>query len=277
MTKPSLSVPLAALALAAAGLLYAAETAPQKPDKVGYKDTPMLPGDKWHVHDSDRPQPPAVAPGTSSTQAVPGKPPSDAVVLFDGTDLSKWKDAAGGPVRWKLENGYMEIAPGTGDIETKDAFGDCQLHVEWATPNPPVGGLYDRGNSGVFLFGLYEIQVFESYQGGIYADGQAAAVYGQFPPLVNACRKPGDWQTFDILFTAPRFKDGKLDAPAYLTMLHNGVLVHNHVALLGATGHRILAKYAPHGPKGPIRLQAHGNPVRYRDIWVRELKDYDQP
>ena len=244
-------------------------------EKIGYRDTPMLPGGQWHVHDSERPQPQAVTPATESSPAAPGQAPSDAIILFDGTDLSKWRTAKGENACWKVENGVAQ-ANGTGDIFSREEFGDCQVHVEWATPNPPQGDIMNRGNSGVFLMGLYEIQVFESYHGGIYADGQAAAVYGQYPPLVNATRKPGEWQTYDIIFTTPRFKAGKLETPAYVTVFHNGVAVHNHVALLGPTGHRILAKETPHPERGPLGLQDHNNPVRFRNVWVRPLKGYDE-
>ena len=248
--------------------------------KIGYKDTPMLPGGKWHVHDCDRPQPQEVNPGTPSTLEAPGQPPSDAIILFDGTNLSKWRTAENEPPGWIVEHGYAMVPPhgakAGGDIYTKDEFGDCQIHAEWATPEPPQGDIMNRGNSGVFLFGKFEVQVFESYHSGIYADGQAAAIYGQYPPLVNACRKPGEWQTYDIVCTAPRFEDGKLVTPAYATVFHNGVCVHNHVAIMGATGHRILPKYTPQSTRGPLELQAHGNPVRFRNVWVRELKDYDQ-
>jgi len=247
---------------------------------IGYTDTPMLPGGKWHVHDSGRPQPRAVEPGTCSTQESVGRPPSDALVLFDGAGLSMWQTEKGQPPAWIVENRILQVpdigTPNGGDIYTRDSFGDCQLHIEWAAPDPPTGEIMNRGNSGVFFFGLYELQVFDSYRGGIYADGQAAAVYGQYPPLVNASRRPGEWQTFDVLFTAPRFKDGTLEMPACMTVMHNGIAAHNHVALLGATGHRILPKYSPHGPKGPLMLQAHGNPVRYRNIWIRQLKGYDE-
>ena len=244
--------------------------------KLGYTDTPMQPNGKWRVHDGTRPQPPIVTPGTPSTQEIPGRPPSDAVVLFNGNDLARWQSDGGKPSACKIENGIMVITGGS--AVSRDFFGDCQLHLEFASPNPPQGEDQARGNSGVMMFGRYEIQVLDSYQNLTYPDGQAAAVYGQTPPLVNASRKPGDWQTYDLIFTAPRFKqDGSLEAPAYLTMLHNGVLVHNHTAILGSVAFRSLAKYEPHDPKGPIVLQDHGNPVRFRNIWVRELKSYDQP
>jgi hypothetical protein len=252
--------------IAAASLVIGQETA--RP-KLGYKDTPMLPGGKWHVHDGDRPQPPVVT-------AEPGAPPSDAVVLFDGTDLSHWRSDRGGPAKWKVEDGAMVIAPGTGSILSADEFGDCQLHIEWAAPDPPKGRDQGRGNSGVMLFGRYEIQVLDSFDNLTYPDGQAAAIYGQFPPLVNAARRPGQWQTYDILFTAPRFRpDGSLESPAYATVLHNGVVVHNHTALIGPMTFRGLPKYVAHGPKGPILLQDHGDPVRYRNIWVRPIGAYD--
>jgi hypothetical protein len=245
--------------------------------QLGYTDTPFLPGGKWRVHDGTRPQPKAIDPGTFSTQDTPGRPPSDAVILFDGKDLSHWR-GDNGPAQWKVENGYMEVKPGTGNITSREEFGDCQLHVEWAAPNPPTGTDQMRGNSGVFLMGRYEVQVLDSYNAKTYPDGQAAAIYGQYPPLVNACRKPGEWQTYDIIFTAPRFSsDGKLVTPAYETVLHNGVVVHNHTEVLGPMAFRALPHYTPHPPKGPISLQDHGCLVRYRNIWVRELKGYDQP
>lgn len=244
---------------------------------LGYSDTPLLPGGKWRVHDGERPQPKVVDPGTASSQDAPGKPPSDAVVLFDGKDLSHWRDSSGNPSKWKVENGAMVSQAGAGQIISRGEFGDCQLHVEFATPSEVKGDSQGRGNSGVFLFNRYEIQVLDSYQNPTYPDGQAAAIYGQYPPLVNASRKPGEWQTYDILFTAPRFKGSELVSPAYATVLHNGVAVHNHVKLLGPMAHRQSPKYTPHGEKGPIGFQDHGNPVRFRNIWVRELKDYDQP
>lgn len=247
---------------------------------VGYTDTPLLPYGKWRVHDPDRPQPRVVTPGTCSTQETPGRPPSDAIVLFDGTDLSKWRTQDGKPSVWKVENGAMIVSSGgnTNGVDnwTKDEFGDCQLHVEFATPNPPKGDSQGRGNSGVFFFGRYEFQVLDCYQNRTYADGGAASLYGQYPPLVNASRPPGEWQTYDIVFTAPRFKDGKLASPALITAFHNGVLVQLQTPYMGASGHRSLANYSAHGPKGPIKLQDHHDPVRYRNIWVREIKGHDE-
>lgn len=244
--------------------------------KPGYKDTPMLPGGKWHVHDSDRPHPPIVTPGTSSTPDTPGKAPSDAIVLFDGTDLSRWRTGDGKASGWVVADGAMQVppakTPGGGDIWTKDEFGDCQLHIEWATQNPPRGKSQERGNSGIFMFGKYELQVLDNFQNPTYADGQAGSVYGEAPPQVNASRPPGEWQSYDIIFTAPVFKDDKLESPAYVTILHNGVLVQNHTEIFGPTGHRSLQSYKPHAAKGPIKLQDHGNPTRYRNIWIRPLR-----
>lgn len=245
---------------------------------IGYDDTPFLPGSKWRVHDGKRPQPRVVTPGTFSTQDQPGIPPSDAIVLFDGKDASKWIGRDGGPIKWKIEDGAMEVVPGTGDIQTKDHFGDCQLHVEWAAPSIVKGEGQGRGNSGVFLMGLYEIQVLDCYNNITYPDGTTAAIYGQYPPLVNACRKPGEWQTYDIFFVAHRFDGDKLVSPAYVTVVHNGILVHHYQALLGPTGHRNLPSYSsPLPPVGPLRLQDHGDLVRYRNIWIRILKGYDEP
>lgn len=265
---------LGGLALAATSVLAILQDKP----RLGYKDTPMLPGGKWHVHDGDRPQPPVVVPGTASTQEKPGTPPSDAVVLFDGTDLARWRGRSGGPAGWTVQDGALVTKPGAGEILSRDEFGDCQLHIEWAAPSPPKGRDQGRGNSGVMFFGRYEIQVLDNFENLTYADGQAGAVYGQTPPLVNASRKPGEWQTYDIAFTAPRFKeDGNVATPAYVTLLHNGVLAQNHTPLLGPMAFRALPRYQKHGPKGPILLQDHGNPVRFRNIWVRELKDVETP
>lgn len=247
---------------------YAAETG-----HPGYQDTPMLPGNKWHVHDSARPEAPVVTPGTFSTQDAPGKPPSDATVLFDGTHLDHWVyDKDGSPANWKVENGYMEVRGG--GIHTKDKFGDCQIHVEWFEPTTVHGTSQERGNSGVFPMGQYELQVLDSYNNPTYADGAAGGIYGQYPPQVNPILPAGQWQVYDIIWEAPRFQpDGKLISPAYETVFFNGVLVHNHTALLGATGHRTLAQYHPGDPTGPLGLQDHGNPVHYRNIWVRPIKN----
>jgi len=226
--------------------------------------------DKWAVHDPGRPLPPVVKPGPPG-QPVP--PPSDAIVLFDGQDLGKWGDAKGGPANWKVENGYMEVVAKAGAIRTKTGFGDCQLHVEWATPGVVSGEGQERGNSGVFLMDLYEVQVLDSYDNVTYADGMAASVYGQYPPLVNACRKPGEWQSYDIVFRRPRFdSEGKLLDPARMTVLHNGVLVHDNVELAGPTAHKARPPYKAHSEKLPLSLQDHGNPVRYRNIWLRPLE-----
>jgi hypothetical protein len=228
---------------------------------------------KWRIHDPDRPVPPVIDPGTASTQESPGRAPSDAVVLFDGKDLSKWASTDGSAAKWKVENGYFEVVPKTGYIHTREAFGDCQLHVEFAEPTPPHGESQERGNSGVFLQGLYEIQVLDSYENKTYADGQAAAVYGQYPPLVNASRPPGEWQTYDIVFRGPRFDAaGKLARPARFTVFHNGVLVQDNVELTGPTADGKRPPYKPTPEKLPLALQDHGNPVRYRNIWLRELK-----
>jgi hypothetical protein len=265
-------VATAAAALAANTSLKARATDGQVPKgKLGYEDTPMLPGGKWRVHDGTRPQPPAI-----ETAETPGAPPADAQVLFNGTDLSRWQNRKGEPAGWKIDQGAMVVVAKAGDIQTKEEFGDVQLHVEWATPSVVSGEGQDRGNSGVFLMGRYEVQVLDSYRSQTYPDGQASAIYGQFPPLVNASRAPGAWQTYDILFTAPRFENGTVTTPAYLTVFHNGVAVHNHAALIGTTLHKVVGKYEPHAERGPIRLQDHGNPVRYRNIWVRELGGYDR-
>ena len=230
--------------------------------------------EKWGPNDRSRPEPPIITPGTASTQAVPGKPPSDAIVLFNGKDLSNWESAKGGPADWTVGNGYFATVPKTGDIRTKAAYGDCQLHVEWSAPNPPHGVDQDRGNSGVYVQSLYEIQVLDSYNNVTYADGEAAAVYGQYPPLVNAARRPGEWQTYDIVFHGPRFDaSGKLLRPAIVTAFFNGVLVQDHVELTGPTANHERPPYTPTPEKLPLLLQDHNHPVRYRNLWIRELKE----
>ena len=251
--------------LLALPLIAAAADAPAV--RPGYTNTPVLPNQPWHVHDPARPYPPVVTPGDGC-----GTPPSDAVVLFNGQNLEHWRNDKGEPGRWKIENGYMEVTPKTGTLSSRDEFGSCQLHIEWASPAEVRGDSQGRGNSGIFLMGFYEIQVLDSYNNPTYADGQAASIYGQFPPLVNAVRKPGEWQSYDIFFEAPVFAaDGKLEKPAYVTVVHNGVLVQNHQEILGRGTHQRVATYQPHGPKGPLSLQDHGNPVRYRNIWFRPL------
>ena len=196
----------------------------------------------------------------------PGGSPSDAVVLFDGKDLSAWEGAD----NWLVADG-IATANG-GSISTRQAFGDCQAHVEWASPAEVSGEGQGRGNSGFYLQGLYEVQVLDSFDNVTYFDGQAGAIYKQSPPLVNACRKPGEWQTYDIIFRAPRFNaDGQVVEPAYVTVLHNGVLIQNHFALEGATSWDSAPAYAAHPDKLPISIQDHGNPVRFRNIWVRDL------
>ena len=232
---------------------------------IGYKDTPVLPWCGFHVHDPDRPAPPKVTPGSPGTNEKAGNAPSDAIVLFDGGDLSKWK-----PSDWKIEN--RELVAVSGNLTTNQAFGDCQLYLEWQVPDPPQGRMFDHGNNGVLLMGLFEIQIFDSYTDKLYPDGQAASVYGQIPPMVNACRKPGQWQSYDIVFFAPVFKNGKLERPARVTVLHNGLLVHHNQEIYGPTGHRILPKYdKPIPDKLPLSLSAHNNPVRFRNIWLRPL------
>ena len=229
---------------------------------------------RWKPNDPDRPNPPVIEPATASTQETPGHAPSDAVVLFDGKDLSQWLSEGNQPAKWKVADGYFEVVPKAGVIHTRQPFGDCQLHVEFSEPTPPQGGSQERGNSGVFLHGQYEVQVLDSYQNKTYADGQVSAIYAQFPPQVNAARPPGQWQTYDIIFHGPRFdKDGKVLRPARITVLLNGVLTQDNVELSGPTGHHVRPPYKPGPDKLPLTLQDHGNPVRYRNIWIRELKE----
>lgn len=237
----------------------------------GYDDTPLLPGGKWHVHDGNRPQPRIVTPGTT-----PGAAPSDAIVLFDGTDLSGWTSVkTRGEAEWEIIGDTMRVKPGTGDIRTKERFGDCQLHVEFSCPAEIKGEGQGRGNSGVFLMDIYEVQVLDGYENPTYADGITASLYGEYPPLVNSCVKPGDWHTYDILWTAPRFEGVELISPAYLTVIHNGVVVHNHVEVMSPTGHRDVYSYKAHAPTGPLKLQDHGDLVSFRNIWYRPIGNYD--
>ena len=212
-------------------------------------------------------EPPIVTPGKTS-----GDPPSDAIVLFVGRDLSHWRAQSGGPAKWIVRDGYVEVAPGTGDIVTTDKFGDVQLHIEWATPAVPKGEGQERGNSGVFLMERYEIQVLDSYDNKTYYHGQAGSVYKQYAPLVNASRKPGEWQTYDILFHAPKFDEqGKVIDRARVTVIHNGALIQNNAEIYGLTYNDRPALYIAHSPQESLRLQDHENPVRYRNIWIRRL------
>ncbi len=272
---------LCASVIVLSGLLISAAKS-DKEAPVGYKNTPFLPDGKWRVHDINRPQPPVVKPGEST-----GKAPSDGVVLFNGTDLSQWlgRDKAKGKgknkkpgkireARWKVKDGYME-ANGTGSIWTKEAFGSCQLHVEWAAPEKVVGSSQKRGNSGIFLMKLYEVQILDSYNNRTYADGSAGSIYAQRPPLVNASRAPGKWQTYDIIFEAPLFKGNKLVTPAFITLIYNGIVVQHRTELLGRATHKKLSSYKPHPEKMPLQLQDHKNPIRFRNIWIRPFKPYD--
>ncbi len=228
---------------------------------------------RWKAHDAERPKPAVITPGTSATQ-----PPSDAVVLFDGSGLREWTSTNGGAPGWTVRDGYMETAPGAGAIKTRPGFGDAQIHIEFATPSRVEGSGQGRGNSGVIIMGLYEVQVLDSYGNQTYADGQAAAVYGQYPPLVNASRGPGEWQTYDIIFRRPRFlPNGALRMPARMTVYHNGVLVQDHVELWGPTDWLQHRQYRAHEDALPLVLQDHANAVRYRNIWLRQLPEPQQP
>ena len=268
------------LSLTVAGMVHAAD---KKKPNWGYSDTPELPSG-WRVHDIDRPQPTVVTPGETLCA-----PPSDAIVLFDGADASAWTGSVQkdpkkkkynpeGEMRWKVENGNLVCTP-SGSIKTKQLFGDCQFHIEWQTANPREGDSQSSGNSGIFMMGRYETQVLDNYENRTYADGMAGCVYGQTPPLVNASKKPGEWQVYDIIFQAPRFEGDKLLSPAYVTVVLNGILVQHKTEILGPTSHKKLPVYKAHG-KSPISLQDHNNDTRYRNIWIRELdllKDTRKP
>jgi hypothetical protein len=263
-TKPS-SVALLTLSLTAAAALA---------DGAFYGDPPDE-THPWAIHDMNRPQPPVVTPGTFSTPEQPGKPPSDAIILFDGTaaSLAKWEadKKESEPTKWIVKDGAMQCVPGSGYVRTKDQWGDCQLHVEWAAPSKPEGNSQGRGNSGIFPMGQVEVQVLDNYNNPTYPDGFAGSVYGVNPPHANALRAPGEWQIYDIIFRRPVFKDGKLADPGRMTVMENGVVVQDSTPLEGGGGHMARSKEHPFPEKGPLKLQDHGNPVRYRNIWYRPL------
>ena len=243
--------------VAAAELVYAKDGS----GVFGYKDTPKLPWCEWLVHDCDRPAPKRINPGPAQP---PLPAPADAIVLFDGKDLSQWQST-----QWKVEDGC--IVAGDGSFRSKASFGSCQIHVEWMAPKDFKGPWENRGNNGVMLMGLYEIQIFDSFNEKLYPDGQAAAIYGQTPPLVNVTRPPGEWQSFDIIFTAPIFEGEKLVRAPRVTMFHNGVLVHLNEEIHGEVWHRVLPVFRRKMNQGPLAFGGHGCPVRFRDIWVRPL------
>ena len=227
---------------------------------------------KWGVNDPERPLPPVVNPGPVKP---PVPPPKGALVLFDGTDLSFWTNNKGFPAAWTVRDGYMEVGKKAGSIRTNQRFGDCLLHIEWAAPTVVSGNSQGRGNSGVYMMGKYEVQVLDSFDNPTYADGMAAAIYGEYPPRVNACRPPGEWQTYDITFSRPRFDaSSNLSQPATMTVYHNDILVHDNVVLTGPTpsGQKTRPPYDRHPDRLPIMLQDHGNPVRFRNIWIQDLE-----
>jgi len=243
---------------------------------IGFTKLAEIPGTPWRIHDAARPHPRVITPG-----AAPGGAPSDAIVLFDGKDLSKWAHSRNGQVsdaKWPVKEGYFETGAGSGSIVTREKFGDVQLHLEFATPSPGKGASQDRGNSGVIFMGRYEVQVLDSFENVTYADGQAAAIYGEYPPLVNAARRPGEWQTYDIVFEAPRFNGAMVVSPAYVTVFWNGVLVQHRRPIMGSTSATTTVhQYTPHDPELPLTLQDHSHPVHYRNIWIRRVAGYDVP
>lgn len=211
-------------------------------------------------------------PAVVTSGSAVGEAPSDAIVLFDGHDLDQWEMAkGGGPAEWTVADGYFTVKPGTGTIQTKQSFGDCQLHIEWRTPEPATGNGQNRGNSGIFLQSQYELQVLDSYKSKTYVNGQAGSIYKDAPPLVNVCRPPGQWQVYDIIYHAPVFsKSGEVQKPATFTVLQNGVVIQDHVAIQGKTLYTGKHYYEKHGAL-PLQLQDHGHPVSYRNIWIRQL------
>jgi hypothetical protein len=284
MKRPMNRCSLYVLVLGVACFALSANGADDAVEKIdGFQDTPMIPGTEWHLHDPDRPQPRVITPAAMFSQGTPA--PSDAEVLFDGKDLSQWQDSRGRDATWKVQDGYVETAPRGGGIRTRGKWPDFQLHVEWAAPTPARGSGQGRGNSGILINGMYEVQVLDSFQAKTYPDGQAASIYGQVPPLVNASKPPGEWQTYDIIFESPRWNEqNELIKKACVTVIHNGVVAHHRYEFAGATDGisrevpwKTLPKYTPHPPEVFIALQDHNNPVRYRNIWIRTLGEYDNP
>lgn len=258
----------------------------QEEDPLGYgitpKQTPVLPDSKYVVHDGNRPLPNKAIPGDIGKASYSMPPPSDATVLFDGANLSKWRDGEGDhnrPIDWVVKDGIFIVNPASKVrmIETVEHFGEVQLHLEWRVPADRRVDGQSGSNSGVFFMdGRYEIQILSSYSNRTYADGSAASIYGQYPPLVNASRPQGEWETYDILFTPPKFAStGNLVSPAYVTVLQNGIVVHNHKALLGITNWRSMPKYEAHPVTGSIKIQNHDDPIEFRNIWVRNIGTYD--
>ena len=271
MSKLHLIRSLACLVVAVA---FSASAADGK--NLGYTNTPVISGTSWHVHDGTRPQPPIVTPGATFSHQAP--PPSDAIMLFNGKDLSQWQHAGGAAAKWKIKNGFMEVTPKSGSLRTKDKFADFQLHIEFATPAKVEGNSQGRGNSGILFNGVYEVQVLDCYDNKTYPDGQCGALYGQIPPLVNASKKPGQWQSYDIIFESPRWGDDKKIAKkANVTVIHNGVVLHHKREFQGTTPHQQNGNYNnPHPPEVFIELQDHNNPMRFRNVWLRKLGEYDK-
>ncbi len=229
----------------------------------GYEDTPLIAGTLFRVHQKGRAQPPRVVP-EHRLEAGANPAPADATILFDGHTVDSFQNTA-----WQIKDGAL--VAGQGNLVTRAAYGDCQIHLEWRAPVPPSGKPNNMGNSGLFLMGLYELQIFDSYSCRIYADGSAAAIYGQAPPLVNVCAAPGQWQSYDVVFQAPVFKDGSLLKAARITVFHNGVLVHHHTKILGPTRHRSAKPYVEHPARLPLMIQGHDSPVAFRNMWIRDL------
>lgn len=257
--------------LVLSGLLALPGMARAQEKSLGFQDTPIIPGTEYHVHDGERPQPRVI----ETAGAVVVKPPSDAKVLFDGSNLDAWVSVKGGDAPWLVRDGAM-IADKS-DIRTKEEFGPVQVHFEWRLPAGRKVNGQGGGNSGVFLMGTYEVQVLQSHNNRTYPDGQAGALYGQLPPLVNATSPQGEWNSYDISFEPPVYKDGEVETPAKVTVIHNGVVLQHGEYYSGPTSHKSLARYPDtHPEKGPLRLQFHGDPVEYRNFWVRPLGERDQ-